>query len=153
MKKKLWLFILLLVLAASVYTVIAYYPYVFAKHLEGVVVGVERVTQPTAIIGSGRSIPPEQLYSFAVAIRDDKTSEIFTASSEDRQWAVVVKGQCAEAKFFPYAPWDLDKAGTYSGARLLRLYDCPAGTQIPPTTKPADPGAGLPGVPTASPTP
>jgi hypothetical protein len=63
------------------------------------------------------------MFSFAIAIRDQKGT-IHTASAEDRQWAVVEKGQCVEAKFFPYPPWNLDKSGTFFGARLLKLYDC-----------------------------
>ncbi len=86
-------------------------------------IGIDRVTQPTSIIGSSQ-IPDSQLFSFAVAIKVP-SGEIFTASSEDRQWAVVEKGQCAEVKFFPYPPWQLDKSGTYFGARLLKLFACP----------------------------
>lgn len=60
-----------------------------------------------------------------MAIKDETSGEIFTASSEDRQWAAVQgEGLCAEAKFFPYPPWQLDKAGTYHGARLLKLWNC-----------------------------
>ena len=115
---------LILVLAASGFILIKYYPYIFAKSVQGEVVKVERVTQPEAIISNGAAIPASQLYSFAVAVRDEK-GEIHTASSEDRQWAVVQSGQCVDAKFYPYAPWQLDKAGTFYGARLLRLFDCP----------------------------
>jgi hypothetical protein len=69
------------------------------------------------------SVPANQIFSYAVAIRDSR-GEIHTASTEDRQWAVAQKGQCVEAKYFPYPPWQLDKAGTYHSARLLRLYEC-----------------------------
>jgi hypothetical protein len=100
-----------------------YYSYVFARHVNGEVIGIDRVTQPSAIISGGSPIPSSQIFSFAIAIKD-KSGEIVTASSEDRQWAVVEKGQCAEAKYFPYPPWQLDKSGTYFGARLLKLYEC-----------------------------
>lgn len=93
--------------------------------MKGRVVAIDRVTQPNAVISSGAQIPAAQVFSFAVAIRD-ADGEIVTASSEDRQWAVVEKDQCAEAKYFPYPPWELEKAGTYFGARLLKLYDCPS---------------------------
>jgi hypothetical protein len=85
---------------------------------------IDRVTQPSAVFNGVNQTPAAQMYSFAVAIREKK-GDIMTSSSEDRQWAVVEKGKCVEAKFFPYPFWQLDKSGTYFGARLLRLYDCP----------------------------
>lgn len=104
---------------------VRYYSYVFAKTVTGEIIGIERVSQANTIIGGGGGapIPPAQIFSFAVAIKNEK-NEIFTASSEDRQWAVVQKGHCAEAKFLPYPPWEFDKAGTYFGARLVRLFEC-----------------------------
>jgi hypothetical protein len=124
MKKYVALAIVLVIAATAVFVCVRFYSYVFAKTIDGEVVKVERVTQPEAVIASGRNIPAEQLFSFGIAIRDPK-GEIHTASSEDRQWSVVQAGQCAQARYFPYPPWDLDKAGTYHNARLLRLYDCP----------------------------
>lgn len=125
MKKALGVFILFLVLAGASAILINYYPYLFAKKVQGEVIGVERVTQPAAIINNGTGVPTStQMFSFAVAIRDSKSGEIVTGSSEDRQWAVVQKGQCAVAKFFPYPFWHLDKSGTYFGARLIQLFDC-----------------------------
>lgn len=85
---------------------------------------IDRVTQPSTIIAGSNALPPSQVFSFAIAIRDLK-GDIVTASSEDRQWAVVDKGQCVQARYFPYPPWELDKAGTYNGARLIKIYDCP----------------------------
>ena len=76
----------------------------------------------TILNGSGT--PPAEIFSYAVAIKDSKTGEIFTASSEDRRWAVVHKDQCVEAKFLPYPPWNLSRSGAYFGARLIRLFDC-----------------------------
>lgn len=146
MKKALILLVVVLFLVAGSYVFYHYYDFLFASEIKGVVVNVDRVTQPQAIItgGGNGAIPPAQLYSFAVAIRDEK-GEIHTASSEDRQWAVVQSGQCAEAKFFPYPPWQLDRAGTYHGARLLRLFECgnksatpaPAVTPTPSSSTPA----------------
>jgi hypothetical protein len=101
---------------------------------------------------SGRQgIPDEQIFSFGVAIRDSK-GEIHTASSEDRQWAVAQAGQCVEAKYFPYAPWELSNAGTYHGARLIRLFDCPPGTpaDTPAAAGGVSPGAGAAGADGAS---
>lgn len=119
----MFLVIFLLVLGSVGFFGIKYYSYIFARTIDGPIEEVERVTQPTAILGAGT---PNQIYSFAVSIRDLKTGEIVTASTEDRQWAVAHKGQCAQAKFFPYEPWHLDKSGTYFGARLLHLHDCPS---------------------------
>jgi hypothetical protein len=112
------IFLSLILISAGV---IQYYSYVFARHVNGEIVGIDRVTSPSAIIGRG--IPDSQIFSFAVAIQI-ADGEIITASTEDRQWAVAEKGQCAEAKFFPYPPWQLDKSGTYFGARLLKLHSC-----------------------------
>jgi hypothetical protein len=123
MKKYVILFFLFIAIGAGSYLTVRYYSYIFAKTITGEIVKVERVNQNEAII-TGRPVAPMQLFSFAVAIRDEK-GEIHTASSEDRQWAVAQAKQCATAKFFPYPPWDLDKAGTYYGARLVRLFDCP----------------------------
>jgi hypothetical protein len=123
-KRFLWLVILILVLIGAGYSSVRYYGFIFAKTIKGKIVKVEKVSPVGTLITGGGSVPAEQLFSFAVAIKADNSDEIHTASSEDRQWAVAQIGQCAEAKFFPYAPWELDKAGTYYGARLLRLFDC-----------------------------
>jgi hypothetical protein len=124
--RKSWLYIVILILfvISAGYICITYYSYIFARHVKGEIVAVEKINENTAII-AGRTVDPSQLFSFAVAIRD-KDGEIVTSSSEDRQWAVAQKGQCAEVKFYPYPPWDLGKAGTYHNARLQRLFDCPA---------------------------
>ena len=122
MKKIILPFLILLLLVGTFYVVGNYYSFIFSKTIKGEIVRVERVNTAEAIIASG-NVPASQLFSFAVAIRDDQ-GEIHTSSTEDRQWAVVSVGQCAEAKFFPYPPWKLDKARTYFGARLERLFDC-----------------------------
>lgn len=114
--------IFLFVLALG-YSFFQYYSYIFAKNITGEIVSVERVTEAAALINVDR-VDPTQLYSYAVAIRDSK-GEIHTASGVDRQWAVAQKGQCVEAKYYPYPPWNLDKGGTYFNARLMRLFDCP----------------------------
>lgn len=106
------------------FIVFKYYSYLFARNVTGEILGIERVTQPTTIVGGSVPIPNSQIFSFAIAVKDAKSGEIVTASSEDRQWAVALKGQCAEAKFLAYPPWQLDKAGTYFGARLMRLFEC-----------------------------
>lgn len=109
------------------YGLILYYPYIFAKNIEGKIEKVERVQINVSLMqntgGDDSKISP-QLYSFAVAIRTND-GVIHTASAEDRQWAAVTEGLCVKAKFFPYPPWQLDKAGTYYGARLLESRVCP----------------------------
>lgn len=107
------------------YAVTHFYSFIFARHVNGQVVNIERVLQSSTIIQTNTPFANAQVFSFAVAIKEP-SGEIVTASSEDRQWAVVQKGQCAEAKYFPYPPWDLNKSGTYHGARLLKLSDCPS---------------------------
>lgn len=124
MKTKLALATVIVLFLAGIFVSIQYYSYVFARHVTGEVVAIDRVTQPTTIIGGSGQLPSSQVFSFAIAVKDLR-GEIVTASSEDRQWAVVEKGQCVDAKYFPYPPWELDKAGTYYNARLLRLFDCP----------------------------
>lgn len=125
MKFKTWLvsFLVLAILGAVAYTGVQFYSYIFAQDIDGEVIAIDRVTQPGAIIANGTPIPASHIFSFAIAIRDNKGS-IHTASGEDKQWAVVEKGQCVEARFFPYPPWNLDHSGTFYGARLLKLYDC-----------------------------
>lgn len=114
---------LVILLVVAIGLSIRFYGYVFAKTIRGEIVRVERVLNPDMVMITGNAPPPPQMYSFAIAIKDDK-GEYHTASTEDRQWAVVEKGQCAEARFFPYPPWNLSKANTYYGARLERLFEC-----------------------------
>ncbi len=125
MKIKTTFIIFIFVVLISAFVCFQYYPYIFSKSVQGEVIGVERITQPAAIINNSSTGPTAtQMFSFAIAIKDAKSGEIFTGSSEDRQWAVVQKGQCAIAKFYPYPFWTLDKAGTYFGTRLIQLFDC-----------------------------
>lgn len=125
MKLKLTIVFLLLALILAGFVGYKFYPYIFAKTIQGEVIGVERITQPAAIINNTeKPLTATEMFSFAVAVKDTKSGEIFTGSSEDRQWAVVNKGQCAIAKFFPYPFWSLEKSGTYFGTRLIQLYEC-----------------------------
>ena len=124
MRKWIALLIAVVLLGSAAFVCIKFYEFVFAKTITGEILKVERVNQNQSMITSGRPIPAEQLFSFGVAIRS-MGGEIHTASSEDRQWSVAQAGQCVEARFFPYPPWDLEAAGTYHNARLIRLFDCP----------------------------
>jgi hypothetical protein len=118
----------LLVVLLLIYGFFDFYPYIFAKTIKGQIEKVERVQVNVALMqgssegGGGNKMSPD-LFSFAVAIRTPD-GEVFTASAEDRQWAAVSPGLCVTAKFFPYPPWKLDKAGTYYGARLLESRVC-----------------------------
>jgi hypothetical protein len=115
--------IIFVFLSFIIYSLVSYWPYIFSKKVEGNVVKVEKLMDPIAVMTGGE--PSNKVFSFAVAIRNESTGEIFTASTEDRQWAAVQgEGLCAEAKFFPYPPWKLDKSGTYFGARLIKLWNC-----------------------------
>ena len=136
MLKKIFPFLAMIAVIGAGALVIRFYSYVFAKSVMGVIVKVERVNDQEMVISSGAAVPASQLFSFAVAVKDAR-GEIHTASTEDRQWAVALPGQCAEAKFFPYPPWQLDKAGTYHGARLLRLYECKSEAAGTTTAAPA----------------
>lgn len=116
--------LIFVVLIGSLYVLTNFWSYLFAKTIDGRVIKVEKLMDSIALVGPGAA-PSSKVFSFAVAIRNEATGEIFTASSEDRQWAAVEGDNlCAEAKFFPYPPWHFDKSGTYFGARLLRLWSC-----------------------------
>lgn len=121
--------LILMVLGFCGYVFVVFYPYIFSKKVEGVIESVERIQlnvslmQNTGTQGGNDQINP-QLFSFSVAIKT-KDGEIFTASAEDRQWAVAQKGQCVEAQLYPYPPWKLMKGGTFFNARLDRLFECP----------------------------
>jgi len=92
-----------------------YYSYIFAKTVEGKVTSIQSI-QPNALVTSRSNAAA--MFSSALMIQT-QAGEVFTASTEDRQWFVVKEGMCVKAKLFPYAPWHLDKAGTYGNARLV----------------------------------
>lgn len=98
------------------------YSYIFSKTVTGEIIEMERVAPETAILG-GQPIQNSAIFSYAVAIRTED-GQIFTASSEDRQWAVAKKGYCVESVFYPYPFWNLQKSGTYFNARLTKMFDC-----------------------------
>ena len=123
--KFLKLLLVLVIIGAIIWAVIDNYSVIFSKKVTGEITAVERVEIPVALISRAESNINEKVFSFAVGIKDQMIGEIYTASSEDRQWAVAQKGQCADAVFLPYPPWQLNKKDTYFGARLVRLYECP----------------------------
>jgi hypothetical protein len=150
--KSLTGFLKILVLVAVLLVVgalvITNYSWVFAKRVSGVVVDVERVTDPTAIIG-GRATEA-QMYSYSILIQGDD-GHLYASSSEDRQWQVVKKGYCIDALLFRYPPWVLDKANTFFNARLRDVRICPGQSALPETPPPAKPGE--PALPSPSPAP
>ncbi len=118
-KWKQWLIgILVLLIAIGVgYVFVVYYSYIFAKNVEGRVVGVKHGDK------YGDKYADEYEGAYVVAIRTSN-DEIFTTHSEDAQWALVRVGQCARAKYFPHPPWNFQESGTYFGAKLLSLREC-----------------------------
>lgn len=132
-------FALLVALVGICVFVVLNYSWVFAKRINGEVIEIERVTEPTAILGN--RIKEENIHSFAMAIRDDK-GVIHTASGEDRQWSVVKKGYCVEALFYRYPPWDLSKGDTFFNARVISMRDCK--TAAPAGEAPSAPAAPAP---------
>lgn len=153
MKRFVYTLTAIFLIGVIAYSLIYYWSFIFSRKVEGVVSDVQRIYTPVALIGGGTNPNTKELFSFAVAIKE-KSGEIVTASSEDRQWAVVKPGLCAEARFYPYPPWDLGKSGTYANARLVKLHTCDTG-QLLPTHPPVD--APLEGAsphdPQAAPTP
>jgi len=133
--------------------VISNYSWVFSKRVTGKVVDVERVTDPSAIIG-GTRVTEAQMYSYSVLIQGDD-GHLYTASSEDRQWQVVKKGYCVEALLFRYPPWVLERANTFFNARVKDVKICPGETKLPdaPPEKSAEKPSGLPGVAAPQPSP
>lgn len=118
--------IVFIVVGLVFYAFFGYYEVIFSRSVSGVVTAVEKINVPITVLSVNGQDPSAQIFSFAVGIKDLKTGEIITASSEDRQWAVVRPGQCAEARYFPYPPWVVNKWGTYHNARLDKLSDCAA---------------------------
>lgn len=109
-----------LLVLGSIY--IVFYSYIHQRRVIGPVNGVNQLFDNIAYMAGSKN-PSPQIYSAAVAVKDKSTQEIVTGSTEDRQWGVVKEGQCVEAVFFPYPPWNLQKAGTYYNARVIKLYD------------------------------
>lgn len=119
---------IVVVLIVGGYFVIDQYSFIFSKRVRGEIIEVEKPTTNTVVMG-GANLRADQIFSVTVAIRGDD-GRIYTASSEDRQWAVARKGYCADARFYPYPPWNFEKSNTYFNARLLELIDCKGRPQV-----------------------
>lgn len=130
------------------------YSYVFAKRVKGKILDVQRVTDPSAFLGSKATA--EQMHSYSVLIQGDD-GRLYTSSSEDRQWQVATKGYCVEALLYRYPPWDFKSANTFFNARLVELFLCAGETapanpaQLPKL--PSEPAAHAPAPPTVPQTP
>lgn len=122
LRRSIYLLVALALIVSALWFVRDNYGWVFSKSVRGVVVRNERVTNPTALLGARTT--PEMMHSYAILIRSED-GELITASSEDRQWAIVAPGYCLVAKLYPYPFWELDKGGTYGNARVERIFECP----------------------------
>ena len=105
-----------------IWTFIFNWSFIFKKRVVGEVATVERVSDGFIITGATNESIPSKAFSFSVAIKDLNTGEIHMASSEDRKWAAVEKGNCVIAAFFPYAPWNLSKGTSDYNARLVQNF-------------------------------
>jgi hypothetical protein len=140
-----YLLVFAIVIGAVVF-VITNWSWVFAKRVSGEIMEVERVTAPTAVFGRATDV---QMHSYSVLIKADN-GELYSASSEDRQWAVAKKGYCVEALFYRYPPWKFDEGNTFFNARVEQLKLCPGKAPAPP--EPVAPAEGTTGeVPPAPP--
>jgi hypothetical protein len=97
--------------------------YIFKKRVVGEVFAVEKVTDTVLFAAGNANSSSDRVYSFSIGIKDSATGEIYMASTEDRQWAAVQKGNCVVAAYFPYPPWQFSKGNTYHNARLLRNFE------------------------------
>jgi type II secretory pathway component PulJ len=59
---------------------------------------------------------------FSFSIRLNTGTEIITFSSEDRQFGIIKQGDKIQVATFKYAPWNIGKAGTLYGGRVLKIY-------------------------------
>ncbi len=115
------LILLFVFIAVGIAAYVEYYHILFARTVTGEVISVQKVDASVDVLAStkqGETIGA-RLFSYAVAVEDPVTREILVASSEDRRWATVEKGNCVTARFFPYPPWRLDRTGAYFNAQVI----------------------------------
>lgn len=136
----MWILAVFVILGGGITFAVVNYAWLFAKNVEGEIVEVERIMEPTALIGGALS--DKQIHSYAVLIQT-KSGEMFTSSADDRQWEVAKKGYCVMATLYRYPPWNLEKGGTFYNARLKQINRCPGkeAAPEPPTEPSADPEA------------
>jgi hypothetical protein len=134
------------------------YTWAARKTVVGEVVSIADLTSG-AVLGTRPGMPGGGItYSFAIAIKADDGT-IYSASSEDRQWAAVKQGYRVRATLFPYSPLNWQKQGTYHGARVRQIISVPStsgggstaggsgqqpvtGGQPPTESRPLPPGSG-----------
>ncbi len=83
--------IVLGIIILILWAVLANYSVIFSKTVAGEIIAVERIEIPVALVTRADSDITSKVFSFAIGIKNEKTGEIVTASSEDRQWAVAQK--------------------------------------------------------------
>lgn len=115
---------LLAVLASSNFGPSVLYGYMKSKEVEG------RLESVTSAMPEGALVSSTQGSIFQASVMIKLADGQFTTfSTDDRQWVSLLgdkaSGKCVTAKIFPYAPWQLSKAGTYYGGRLLAVKNCP----------------------------
>jgi hypothetical protein len=142
--------VVFLILASVAYFCVAYYSWVFSKRVKGEIVGVERVTESTAILSS--RVTEAQMHLYSILIRGSD-GQLYTTSSEDSRWQVAKVGFCVEALLYRYPPWNVERANAFFNAQIIQLSDCPghegknpeagapAAPHMGPTTEPAIPPA------------
>lgn len=106
--------------------------WVFSKTIQGEIINVERVTDPTAILSS--RVSDAQIHSYSILIKADD-GKLYTTSSEDPQWQVAKAGYCVTALLYRNPPWELNKAITFFNARIKELTEC-KGKAIAPESNP-----------------
>lgn len=115
-------FIVVIVLFIVVWALFSNWSFIFKKRIVGEVSTVESTDKAFAVIANSKNPLNPQVFSYSIAIKDLHSGEIHMASSEDRKWGAVEKGNCVVAAYFPYPPWKLDKGTTDYNARLLRNF-------------------------------
>jgi hypothetical protein len=111
--------------------------WVFSKTVEGEIINVERVTEPTAILSA--RISDAQIHSYSILIKD-KEGKLYTTSSEDPQWQIAKPGYCVRALLYRNPPWELNKAITFFNARIKELSECQGGKPVTPVQPSAPEG-------------
>ena len=138
----MWILAIFVILGGGITFAVVNYSWLFAKSVEGEIVEVERITEPSALIGG--HLTGSQIHSYAVLIQG-KDGVMYTSSADDRQWEVAKKGYCVMATLYRYPPWNLEKGGTYYNARLKQIHRCPEkpdpATESQPVTPLSDPAA------------
>jgi prepilin-type N-terminal cleavage/methylation domain-containing protein len=99
------------------------YGYMKAKDVSGQLESVTSAMPDGAIVQSGAT----PVFQASVLLKQLDGS-LLSFSTDDRQWASLIgeraKGKCVDVRVFPYAPWELSKAGTFYGGRILSVKEC-----------------------------